>query len=238
MDQIVDKEYMRSLLAGSNGFQLPVDLQPGKLAQQLRGDPSYRPAGVLFVSPSPLLHQIRINALLDGKKLVMPSPGLKDGFVLYKPFSLSFRDISYAVTLRGQSKYGERLGDDCLSGLGVDLVITDTWAIDPGGNCLGDGHGFFDLSVAILSETRAISEKKTIIAIGASGQLLEDMIASDPWDVSMDALITEQGVVHFDHACQEISILWDKLSKKRIKKISPLWKLYCKRNPEITPLHT
>ncbi len=227
--QVLNKEYLRSLLAGEDGFQVPAGLQPGKLAQQLRGEPFYRKAAVIFVSPSPLLHQIRINALLDGKKMIMPSPGLRDGFVLYRPFSLSFRDIGYAVTLRGQKKYGECIAGNCLNDLRVDFLITDAWAIDLDGNRLGDGQGFFDLAYALLGDSGALSEKQFVLAVAACEQLLEEKLVSDPWDVSMDAALTDTGIRNFSHACRGAGVIWDQLSRKRIKKITPLWQLYCKR---------
>ncbi len=232
MVQKKNKDLLRSFLQGQTASQSSVDLKPGKLAQQLRAEPIYRSSDVFFVSPSPLLHQIRINALLDGKKLVMPTPGLKEGFVLYLPYKLSFRDLSYAVTSKGIGKFGERVDEDDYGSLGIDMLLTDAVAVDQDGNRLGDGLGYFDLACAVLEETDALCQGKNILAVGASHQLIPEKIECEAWDVQMDAFLSEKGLTHFHQDTRKITLFWDQLSDKRIKKIAPLWKLNCRRKSD------
>ncbi len=76
------------------------------MAERLRGLDTYRAATTVFAEPVPLLHQARINLLLDGKRLVMPSPGLKQGFFLLEPFLVPFPRLPWAVSMTGAAACG------------------------------------------------------------------------------------------------------------------------------------
>lgn len=203
----------------------------GKIAEKLKGIEPYRTAKQIFAAPAPILQQIRINALFEGKKLIMPGPGLKDGFFLLKPFTVPIRDISLAVTYKGLAKHGQLLKDDELAGLKIDLLVTDALALDEAGCLLGDGQGFFDLTHAVLSSYGAVSDTAKVIAVMQDAHLLERIIPPDPWDVFVDGIVTPQGHYFFDKTKKAgPRIYWEALSKKRIKKISPLWKLSHKKS--------
>src|SRR3989339_1385370 len=105
----------------------------GKLAEHLRQSDVYRQAGMIFASPAMILQQICMNALADNKVLVMPSPHLRDGFFLLKPFTVPFKQLSQVVSLGGISRYGTKLKSGELCRLSIDLVATDTLAIDRDG---------------------------------------------------------------------------------------------------------
>ncbi|MFA6499857.1 MAG: hypothetical protein WCV64_11075, partial [Desulfurivibrionaceae bacterium] len=57
----------------------------GKSAELVRRLERYRDAKRIFVGPTVRLQQLRINALTDGKELLVPGPGLKEGFYLLAP---------------------------------------------------------------------------------------------------------------------------------------------------------
>ena len=117
----LSKEQLRDDLAIRSGSANK--FQPGKIAEILRKSDLYRKVDRVYCGPSPLLKQVRINALLDGKELVMPGPGMKEGFYRIKPYSISFEKLPLAVTYKGLSRYGKRLDNPELKGLGIDLLI-------------------------------------------------------------------------------------------------------------------
>ena len=53
-----------------------------RAAERLRRLEVYRRAKTIMVPPDQAQLQVRINALLDGKRLIMATPGLRDGFYL------------------------------------------------------------------------------------------------------------------------------------------------------------
>lgn len=204
---------------------------PGKLAEVIRAQACYRRSKTLFVAPAPLLQQVRINALLDGKILLMPGPALKKGFYLLRPYTVAFKDLGYAVTLKGLEGHGRPLDVAGLAELRVDLALTDCLAVDGNGGRLGHGTGFFDLAMAILAELEAVGAWTLFGAIGGADQLVDAALAQDPWDVAMHFLCHGQGVQQFAISPHQPVLCWDRLPKKRIRKSDLLWQLYQARFP-------
>jgi 5-formyltetrahydrofolate cyclo-ligase len=228
-----DKSSLRAHMSDSAATGMAPALPPGQLAELLRREPLYRQARQLFVAPAPLLNQIRINALLDNKTLVMPASGLKEGFFLLKPFVVPFKDLPFAVTPVGVKKHGQLLRVEELPELKVDLVVTDAVAVDNMGVLIGDGKGFCDLAVALLHAHEALAENLGVVAVLGGDNILGHGIKADPWDVQVDAAVTPDGMIPFagfssDPRC----IHWEALSLDRIRRIDPLWKLYEKKRVE------
>ncbi|PLX51045.1 MAG: 5-formyltetrahydrofolate cyclo-ligase [Desulfobulbaceae bacterium] len=203
----------------------------GKLAETLRRQNIYRAAQTIFVSPAPLLQQVRINALLDGKVLLMPGPGLKDGFYRLQPYSLSFKELGHAVTFKGLASRATLLDQAALADLHVDLALTDCLAVDASGARLGHGTGFFDLAMAILAEMGAVGEEALFVALGWPEQLVADALKQDPWDVRMNFFCHQHGLQELAAGRQQPAVRWENLETRRIRKIELLWRLSQARFP-------
>ena len=114
----------------------------GKVAEKLRGLQSYRDTATVFATPHDSLLQARINCLVDGKNLLMPGPGIREGFFLLAARSIPYKNLNVAVTYKGLEKYGQHLQGDDISGLSVTLLLTDSLAVDGTGGRIGDGDGY------------------------------------------------------------------------------------------------
>ncbi|MDF1577892.1 MAG: 5-formyltetrahydrofolate cyclo-ligase [Desulfurivibrionaceae bacterium] len=197
----------------------------GKLAENLRRWRDYRQCKQIFLDPSLLLRQARVNALLDGKELIMPAPGLVDGFYLLKPFRIPFKELVAAVTYRGLVRHGVKLAPADISSLAISLFVGESLAVDRKGGRLGDGRGFFDLAVALLGKMGGVAANSQAIgAIDDSARIIEE-IPRDRWDIRCAGILTPEGIVELGDFCPEPEIFWDRLPVERIKRISPLWKL-------------
>ena len=194
----------------------------GKIAEVIRRLDVYRQCQQIFVSPAPALAQIRINALLDGKELIVPGPGLKEGFYRLRPYVVPFPKLSLAVSLKGLPVHGKLVRHQDLSKLALSLLITDALAVDCQGHRLGDGSGFFDLACAILKGCGALTADPTVWAIGKAPQ--PEALPIDLWDVTMHAIIGAQGGIFFAVKGPLPDIDWQLLHQQRIKKMTPLWK--------------
>lgn len=198
----------------------------GKSAELVRRLEKYREAKRIFVGPTARLQQVRINALTDGKELLVPAPGLKEGFYLLAPYEIPFKHLAYAVGYKGLAQYGRRVAVEELCQGPVGLLITDCLAVDPGGYFVGDGKGFFDLAIAILAELRGLAPEAEAYGLGEQAQILDQEIERGAWDIRLNGFITPEGIslssagTHVDRR-----VLWDELEPKRIRKITPLWKL-------------
>jgi len=198
----------------------------GKSAELVRRLERYREAKRIFVGPTARLQQIRINALTDGKELLVPAPGLKEGFYLLAPYEIPFKHLSYAVGYKGLVQYGRRVAVEELCQKPVGLLITDCLAVDPAGYFVGEGKGFFDLAVAILAELHGLSPDAEAYAVGEQEQILAQEIERGAWDICLNGFITPDDIArHKVGGHAEQKILWDILPPKRIRKITPLWKL-------------
>jgi len=200
----------------------------GRLAQALRVVPAYRQARRVFVGPAPVLAQIRINVLIDGKELLMPAPGLKDGFYLCRPYAIPFRDLAYATTYRGVPRFGQLLDNHALAKTPVDLLVTDAVAVDSRGGRLGDGNGFFDLTCAIFAELGVCESRGAELwAVVADAQLVSESLPEDPWDIPLDGVLTPTGTRRFERPERaRATLFWQHLPRERIRRMTPLWKLY------------
>lgn len=77
----------------------------------------------------------------------------------------------------------EPSGDDLTDISEIELIVTPAVAYDRHGNRVGRGKGYYD---RLLAGTRAVK-----IGIGYDFQLIDDDIDTDPHDVKVDIIITE-----------------------------------------------
>jgi 5-formyltetrahydrofolate cyclo-ligase len=203
-----------------------------KAAEHLRRLPAYREAKALFAGPGAELLQIRSNALIDGKELLMPAPGLKEGFYRLRPYAISFKEVAHAVTYKGLERYGERLDRRGLGGMALDLLLTGAVAVDGRGGRLGDGHGFFDLTTAILHDSGAVAGRGLTLAVVAEHQIVDGALPRDPWDAPVDGLVTPAGFREIvDVPSSRPTVHWEAISFKKVRKMTPLWHLYQELHP-------
>lgn len=209
--------------------------ESGKVAQQLRGFPPYRRAKRIFVSPVMELSQVRINSLVDGKELVVPGPALKSGIYGFQAYSISFKDLEHAVSFKGLEKYGNLL--DLSKEQPIDLFLTDGLALSSDGVRLGDGNGFFDLAFALLVWSCPGNARSPVVMACNQEQVISPQIPRAPWDIDADSYISSSGfhdlnpqAGHSRKIREDGPIFWQQLSYERIKKVSPLWKIWKNRS--------
>lgn len=222
-----NKEKFRREEAGE-GLQERLSLRPGVLAEKLRQQSFYKAVTAVYVNPTALFAQIRINGLLDGKAVVCPSAKMKKGLHLLRPYKIPYARLSYAVTPKGMDEYGEILTTGTqATDITIGLSVVDCLAVDRRGCMVGDGNGFFDLSLAILSSWGRVAANHVIVAAAPEEAIVEESLADEPWDCFADILLTGNEVLPLAGRGKkkEIRLYWDFLSEKRIRKVTPLWKL-------------
>ncbi len=202
----------------------------GRACEQLRNIPAYCRASTLFISPSTPAKQACLNGLNDRKHIILPSPGFKAGFLLLKPDAIPFQKRSFAVSSRGVLQFGKKISTDDLAKLSIEIAVTGALAVDRSGNRLGDGHGFFDLAIAMLAETGALAEKYLCAAIVRQEQIVDTPLPCSPWDIPLDVLAHPEGTIFINKEPVQPRVHWQQLETRRIRKASPLWDLYCRKN--------
>jgi len=116
--------------------------------------------------------------------------------VIRKDHSLTFQRYNWNSQLT-PNKYGifEPTSSDTLQTKFISAIITPLVGFDTLGNRLGMGGGYYDRSLAFTKNSHC---RLRPLIIGAAYQLQEaDSIPSNHWDVPLDAVVTEKGIIHF-----------------------------------------
>jgi 5-formyltetrahydrofolate cyclo-ligase len=131
-----------------------------KAADRVKLLKEWKDAKVIFANPDYAQQKVRECALLDGKILVMASPGLKHGYVVINP-----RDVrgleKYASTIRGAFKHGKIINAEEIPK--PNLIVEGSVAVDLHGHRLGKGHGYGDIEVSTLK--RMFGEIPTLTTV-------------------------------------------------------------------------
>ncbi len=214
---------------GSHGLIPPFE-GAGKASERLRGLPEYKSAKRVMVPPDQAQLQVRINALMDGKELIMASPGLKEGFFLLRRDMIKVHLWPKALRGSNIAFYGKPLS---LKDIGkIELLITGAVAVGLNGGRLGKGKGYFDLEYQILREIGAVEEDVPIVVHVDDSQVFEE-VPMEEGDVSVNIIVTPTRILRVNGPLRRPQgIKWDKIPPKLIKRMKVLWELSRSLKPE------
>jgi len=157
-----------------------------RAAALLRGLEEYRRAKTVLVNPDSPQRPVRRQALLDGKTVVMATPGLTAGFILLRPERLRGLE-GEASTIRGAFRHGETTRE--LPEVG--LVVEGSVAVDPRGNRLGKGGGYGDREIRMARERSGGGVR--VVTTVHSAQVVPSVPIGEG-DERVDLIVTERGV--------------------------------------------
>jgi len=196
-----------------------------RAAERLRRLEVYRRAKTIMVPPDQAQLQVRVNALLDGKRLIMATPGLRDGFYLLDRDRIKVKDFLRAARSSGVRKFGKRLATRRGEIGEVDLLVTGAVAVGLQGGRIGKGSGYFDLEYMILREIGSVKESTPIVALVDDLQVREE-VPMEERDVAVDFIVTPTRVIKIEASILRPSrLLWDLLDNGSIRKMRPLREL-------------
>ena len=78
----------------------------------------------------------------------------------------------------------------------LDLLFMPLVGFDDGGNRIGMGGGFYDTTLAYLRR-RQVWRKPFLVGVAFECQRISGELPHDPWDVPLDAVLTERGLYRF-----------------------------------------
>ncbi|MCS7126379.1 MAG: 5-formyltetrahydrofolate cyclo-ligase, partial [Aigarchaeota archaeon] len=97
----------------------------------------FKMAAVVKVSPDSPQYIIRLTCLKNGKILLMPTPRLREGFLLLNPSKISRKYYEKAATIRGAFMFGEKISLENIPK--VDLIVVGSVAVGRDGSRIGKG---------------------------------------------------------------------------------------------------
>jgi len=171
-------------------------------------------------NPDAPQRKARELALIDGKRLFMAVPRLRDEY--------PFREIipgdtppRKAVTIKGSMNHGKPRNVDDLPV--IDLVITGSVAVHPDGRRLGKGGGYSDLEFALLRQAGKITAQTTVVTTVHPLQVTQKEIPFSEHDIPLDYIITPSEIIKTDTTYKRPEgIIPELLSKEYLEEIPVL----------------
>lgn len=191
-------------------------------ARRVASLPEWRRAAVVKINPDSPQRILRLWALEEGKLLLMPTPRIREGFLLLDPRRIPANRYGEASTIRGAFRWGLplRTPGELLSLGRVDFIVEGSVAVDPWGGRLGKGEGYGELEYAILRELGLAGEDTPIATTVHELQLVKERLPQDPYDVPVDYIATPARLLRVNpRPLRPRGILWSMLPKEKLGEI-------------------
>ena len=193
-----------------------------KAAERLRSLAVYRAAETVMIPPDLAQLQVRVNAVMDGKRLIMATPGLRDGFYLLEKTEIKVKYVQQAARSSGVRRFGKRLVTARQEIGTIDIIITGAVAVDSQGGRIGKGSGYFDLEYMILREIGSVTEATPIVALVDDLQVVAQAPMEEK-DVAVDFICTPTKLMTLErHRARPAKISWEMLPENAIKSMRSL----------------
>jgi len=184
---------------------------------------SFKNASAVKVNPDSPQRHVRLLCLREGKLLVMPTPRLREGFVIIDPTKLDEKDYATASGIRGALALGERADPESIGR--IDFVVTGSVAVSRRGARLGKGEGYSEIEYAVLRMLGQVSKDTPIATTVHQVQMVSE-IPVEPFDVPIDYILTSEGVVRTETTIPRPQrIIWSLLERRKMVEIPLLRRL-------------
>lgn len=196
------------------------DAAAERLAQTLE----WQSARVVKVNPDAPQRGVRFRALRQAKTLLMPTPRLRDGFILLDPSTIAANRLFAASSISGAAELGRLITLDELPR--IDLLVFGSVAVTPEGDRVGKGEGYAELEFATLRTLERVPED-VVIATTVHDQQVVETIPREPFDVSLDLICTPTRTIRVRRRRRRPDgVLWDALPEARRREMPILEELY------------
>ena len=184
----------------------------------------WRKAEVVKVNPDSPQKLVRLRALEEGKLLIMPTPRIREGFLLLDPKLIPRKYYRVASTIRGAFQFGRKLEIHEIPS--VDLIVIGSVAVDIYGTRIGKGGGYAELEYGILRELGLVTEDTPIVTTVHDVQVLKEKLPREPHDLSVDLVITPTRVLKtLQPGPKPKGIYWELLTEEKLNEIPILREL-------------
>jgi len=198
-----------------------------KCVEKIRMLDIYKNAKLIFITPDNCLERLREVCLRDNKPFIMPTYGIRRGFVYLSRELVPLGMEEYASTLDGAERFGKYVSLADIMKLGkIDFLVTGASVVDVNGVRYGKGHGYFDLEWAMLREIGVVDDNTPIIAVVHDCQVIDENIEASSYDTIVDYIITPTKIIKVKRKMNKPQgIDWEKLPKEMLDEIPPLQEL-------------
>ena len=198
-----------------------------KCIEKIRKMDIYKNAKNIMITPDNNLIKLREYCIIDNKCYIMPTYGIKRGFLKISRENVPRGKEDFAATLDGAEIFGKPVTLRDIQKIGkIDFMVTGASIVNMEGVRYGKGHGYFDLEWAMFRDIGVVSEETPIITVVHDCQLVDEEFPIDPFDTIIDIIVTPTRIINVKKKHPKpIGIIWDKLPKETIESIPPLKEL-------------
>lgn len=190
-------------------------------ARRLADHPLFQDAQVVKINPDSPQRPLREAALRAGKTVVVPTPRLTDGFLLFDPDEIDETDYRDASMISRWEPFAQPIDLEDLPS--PDLIVTGCVAVTYEGKRAGKGHGYSDLEYAILRELG--HPPAPVVTTVHSLQVVEDLDV-DPHDLWLALIVTGEEVIEVNGSNQgPAGINWSLLTEEDLEAMPVLREL-------------
>ncbi|MDR8390148.1 5-formyltetrahydrofolate cyclo-ligase [Aliifodinibius sp. S!AR15-10] len=162
-------------------------------ARKVRELEEWQRAKTVKANPDAPQLKVRELALVDGKRLFMAVPRLRDQHPFREIIPPGNTKPRKAVSIKGSQKYGKPRSMEELPE--IDLIITGSVAVHRDRRRLGKGGGYSDIEFALAQEHGKITERTTIVTTVHPLQVAEEEIPFEDHDIPLDYIITPEEII-------------------------------------------
>ncbi|RFA96338.1 5-formyltetrahydrofolate cyclo-ligase [Pyrobaculum aerophilum] len=176
-------------------------------------------AEVVKINPDAPQRPCREASLRAGKKVVMPTPRIREGFLLLDPLLIPREAYGEASTISGAFKWGRPVKPWELPK--IDLVIIGSVAVNPkNGRRLGKSHGYAEIEWGILSTFDKVGEDTPVATTVHDVQLVEEDIPKEPFDLPVDFIATPTRLIAVKRVDKKPrGIFWEHVTEEMLAEI-------------------
>jgi 5-formyltetrahydrofolate cyclo-ligase len=202
--------------------------------------PAYAAARTVFIAPDNSLEALRLHALTARKRVLVPSYGLRRGFVLLDGARIAKADRALAATLDGMERFGSALGLADVRALdAVDLVLSGAVAVTRRGLHFGGGQGFFDLEWGLLRHCNLVTSQTPVVVVVHDCQVLDAEIRPSSHDAVADLVVTPGATLTCSPSLPKPDgIFWDEIRADRADAVPYVRDLLAELQPTFAPTPT
>ncbi|MFQ5762556.1 MAG: 5-formyltetrahydrofolate cyclo-ligase [Candidatus Bathyarchaeia archaeon] len=203
-------------------------------AKKLARTTVFQRADTVKVNPDAPQRWVRLMALEAGKRVYVPSPRLRSGFLLLHPREIPKSKFLEASSIRGAFKYGRTVS---LRGLeAVDLVVMGCVAVTASGARLGKGGGYSEIEYAVLSELGLLQHDVPVVTTVHDLQVVEQAWPTEAHDVVVDVICTPTATIETArHGERPTGILWERITEEKLRSMPILSELRSREHGPLGP---
>lgn len=150
----------------------------------------------------------------------MPTPRLRNGFLILDPNRIPKSQYSRASSIHGAFKHGKPCSINEMPL--IDLVVLGSVAVSKDGVRIGKGGRYSEIEYGVLREIGSVREDTPIFTTVHDVQMVDEA-PREPYDLIVDAIITPTRVIRVKRTYElPKGIIREKLSADKIKEIAIL----------------